>query len=165
VKRWPALLPLLFALVPQKTDAQSAPVFNAPAFTAFAPVPAAWRSQSGASVGTTGYGVMYNISLVSRELMFPLMSQSMASSYFNWQVSLDVGGTVLSTLNPIACTLYVVAQGEILASSGAQYYSSPSTGVLTLTVSHTPCATAFVDCSVPAQAWVGNAIWTSTPTP
>lgn len=165
MKTWLLLAPLTIGLCAATSHAQAVPVFNSPAFSAFAPVPGAWRLQGSAPLSTVGYGVMFNITTVSRELMVPLSSQSTGAAFVDWTASVDVGGTLLGPLNPLVCTLYAVAQGEILASSGPQFWTSPVMGVLTMTVSHTPCTSAFIDCSVPPQAWVGNAVWVTAPSP
>jgi hypothetical protein len=145
--------------------------FDSPAFAAVTPTPSAWRfgaSNLSPPFLTTGFGVMYNIVTPApgvnsyRELIFPLTWVLQAlGAHWAWNVSLDAGGSI-SGATPVSCRLYGVGEGMIIDGTAVTNLSSPGAMALSLT---TLCTSAYVDCSVPGNAWIGNVRWDYTPHP
>jgi hypothetical protein len=149
-------LAVLCAAAPTQAD-----TFQSSAQIAFLASPGNWRwvgvlPQPQMSMG---YGVVYNPAVsTTRELILPLFARTSSG---NWTATVDAGGDLVNAANPITCTLYVVGQGEILCGSGPQQGTSP-VGTITMTVaSSATSTTAFIDCAVPGQAWIGNVTWTT----
>jgi len=164
MKRWPLPFAMALLLAATTTEAEQ---FNAPALSGFSPTPSSW-SFLGPD-GTLGYGVMFNLSTVSRELVLPLPTENLTNTgqNLNWSVYVDVGGTLLPT-DVVVCTLYLIGAGMIASRSTQQVYTTPPSGPATGTLhlvspAATPCSADFVDCSVAKSGWVGNVLWTVTP--